>query len=65
MQDIIDLLSQVTAGLDGIAVRGMADREMLSSCVRGLQSAIGGLEGLAEAAAATEQQEEATEVNGG
>lgn len=65
MQDIINLLSQVAAGLDGIAVRGMADREMLSSCVRGLQSAIGGLEGLAEAATAPEQQEEATEEHGG
>lgn len=61
MQDIIELLSQVAAGLDGIAVRGMADREMLSSCVRGLRSAISGLEGLAEAA---EKQEEVTEADG-
>lgn len=61
MQDIIDLLSQVAAGLDGIAVRGMADREMLSSCVRGLRSAISGLEGLAEV---PEQQEEVTEADG-
>lgn len=64
MQDIIDLLSQVAAGLDGIAVRGMADREMLSSCVRGLRSAISGLEGLAETVKAPEQQEEVTKADG-
>ena len=64
MQDIIDLLSHVAAGLDGIAVRGMADREMLSSCVRGLRSAISGLEGLEEAAEAPEKQEEVTEADG-
>lgn len=64
MQDIIELLSQVAAGLDGVAVRGMADREMLSSCVRGLRSAISGLEGLTEAAEAPAKQEEVTESDG-
>lgn len=65
MQDIIDLLAQISAGLDGLAVRGMADRDMLSSCVRGIQSAISGLEGLREAAGAQAQQKEETEENGG
>lgn len=74
MQDIMELLRQTAAGLDGIAVRGMADREMLSSCVKGIRSAIAGLEVFLEAQRATntagqeqemEQNSEVTEQNGG
>lgn len=69
MQDIMELLRQAAAGLDGIAVRGMADREMLSSCVRGIQSAVAGLEAVLAAQQGTEQTgqrpeiEENSEVN--
>lgn len=69
MQDIMELLRQAAAGLDGIAVRGMADREMLSSCVRGIQSAVAGLEAIQAAQYGTErtgqgpETEENSEVN--
>lgn len=53
MQDIMELLRQAAAGLDGIAVRGMEDREMLSSCVRGIRSAVAGLEAILAAQQST------------
>ena len=46
MQDIITILQNIASGMDGIAVRGMEDREMLTSCVKGLRVAIGALEGI-------------------
>lgn len=46
MQDIITILQNIASGMDGIAVRGMEDRELLTSCVKGLRVAIGALEGI-------------------
>lgn len=74
MEDIMELLRQAAAGLDGIAVRGMADRDMLSSCVRGIQSAVAGLEAILAAQQGTgaegqgpetDKNSEVNEHNGG
>ena len=65
MQDIITILRNIASGIDGIAVRGMEDREMLTSCVKGLRVAIGALEGIQAAAPAASAPEDADEgVNG-
>lgn len=63
MRDIITILQNIASGMDGIAVRGMEDREMLTSCVKGLRVAIGALEGIQAAApAAAEAPEEPKEA---
>ena len=46
MEDIINLLKNVYAGLDGISVKGLDNQDMLLSCARGVRSAIVGLDGL-------------------
>ena len=68
MHDIITILQNIASGMDGIAVRGMEDREMLTSCVKGLRVAIGALEGIqtaAPAAPAPEDTDEGVNENGG
>lgn len=68
MQDIITILQNIVSGMDGIAVRGMEDREMLTSCVKGLRVAIGALEGIqaaAPAGPAPEDTDEGVNKNGG
>ena len=68
MQDIITILQNIASGMDGIAVRGMEDREMLTSCVKGLRVAIGALEGIQAAAPeapAPEDTDEGVNKNGG
>lgn len=71
MQDIITILQNIVSGMDGIAVRGMEDREMLTSCVKGLRVAIGALEGIqtaqagAPAASTQEDVDEGVNENGG
>lgn len=68
MQDIITILQNIASGMDGIAVRGMEDRELLTSCVKGLRVAIGALEGIQAAAPAESTPEgvdEGVNENGG
>lgn len=62
MQDIITILQNIASGMDGIAVRGMEDREMLTSCVKGLRVAIGALEGIQTAAPAAPEAPEEPEM---
>lgn len=66
MEDIINLLKNVHAGLDGISVKGLDNQDMLLSCARGVRSAIVGLDGLlaAERDAKAVVKKEAEDIGG-
>ena len=46
MQDIINLLKNVYAGLDGISIQGLRNQNMVLCCAKGLRTAITALEGI-------------------
>ena len=56
MQDIITLLKNVYAGLDGISVQGLRNQNMVLCCAKGLRTAINALEGIQAAQKAADAQ---------
>lgn len=56
MQDIINLLKNVYAGLDGISVQGLRNQNMVLCCAKGLRTAINALEGIQAAQKAADAQ---------
>lgn len=62
MQDIINLLKNVYAGLDGISVQGLRNQNMVLCCAKGLRTAINALEGIQAAQQAADSQAQKTET---
>ena len=62
MHDIINLLKNVYAGLDGISVQGLRNQNMVVCCAKGLRTAINALEGIQAAQKAADVQPQKNET---